>query len=89
MPFAENENVIQTLAPDGTDEALREGILPRAVRRGEDFLDPHALHTVVKLFSVDLVAIAEEIGRGGVLREGVHNLLVRLHPPGVRARLSR
>ena len=42
MPFAENENVIQTLAPDRTDEALGERILPRAVRRREDFLDPPA-----------------------------------------------
>src|SRR2546421_1208300 len=28
VPFAENENVIQTLAPDRTDEALGERILP-------------------------------------------------------------
>ena len=28
VPFTEDENVIQTLPPDRTDEALREGILP-------------------------------------------------------------
>lgn len=44
MSFAENENVIQTLAPDRTDEALGERILPGAVRRREDFTDVHALH---------------------------------------------
>jgi len=27
--------------------------------------------------SVDLIAIAEEVGRGGVVREGVHDLLGR------------
>jgi hypothetical protein len=75
VPFAEDENVIQTLAPDGADESLREGILPRAVRCREDFLDRHALHTVPKLLAVDLVTIAEEIGGRGVLREGVHYLL--------------
>src|SRR5207247_8932329 len=34
--FAEDDDVIETLAPDRADEALREGILPRAVRRGLD-----------------------------------------------------
>jgi len=67
--------VIQILAPDRADEPLREGILPRAVRRREDFLDPHALHSVPKLFAADLVTVAQEIGGRGVVREGVHDLL--------------
>ena len=46
MAFAEDENVIETLAPDRADEPLRERLLPQAVRRREDFLDPHALHVV-------------------------------------------
>src|SRR5436190_1879893 len=75
VALAENQNVIQTLAPDRADEPLREGILPRAVRRREDFLDPHALHSVAKLLAVDLVTVAQEIGGRGVVREGVHDLL--------------
>jgi len=75
VPFAENENVIQTLAPDRTDEALGERILLRAVRRCEDFVDLHALHSGPKLLAVDLVTVAQEIGRRGVVREGVHELL--------------
>ena len=67
MPFAENENVIQTLAPDRTDEALGERILLRAVRRCEDFVDLHALHSGPKLLAVDLVTVAQEIGRRGVV----------------------
>src|SRR5216684_3363764 len=47
--FAEDENVIQTLAPDRADEPLREGILPRAVRGRENFLDPHAFHSAPEL----------------------------------------
>src|SRR3989454_2743115 len=35
VPFAEDEDVIQTLAPDRADEPLREGILPGAVRSEE------------------------------------------------------
>src|SRR5436309_4493632 len=44
VSFAEDEDVIQTFAPDGADKPLREGILPRAVRSREDFLSPHAVH---------------------------------------------
>ncbi len=75
MPLAENDDMVQALAAHRADEALREGILPRAVRGREDFLDPHALHAEPKLLAVDLVAVAEEIGRCGVVREGVHDLL--------------
>src|SRR2546427_2092214 len=64
--------MIQTLAPDRTDEALGARILPGAVRRREDFGDPHALHSVPKLLAVDLVTVAQEIGRRG---ESVHDLL--------------
>ena len=41
--LAEDDDVIQTLAPDGADEALGEGVLPRAVRRRQDFTDAHTL----------------------------------------------
>ena len=75
VPFAKDEDVIQTLAPDGADEPLREGVLPRAVRRREDFTDAHALHALPEHVTVDRVAVAEEIGRRGVVREGVHDLL--------------
>ena len=69
--FAEDDDVIQALAPDGADEPLREGVLPWAVRRREDFTDAHALHALPEHVTVDRVAIAEEVGRGGVVREGV------------------
>jgi hypothetical protein len=64
---AEDENVIQTLAPDRTDQALGERILPGAVRRGEDFVDAHTLHAVPKVLTVDLVTVAQEIGWRGVV----------------------
>src|SRR5438128_4022502 len=75
VSFAKDEDVIQTLAPDGADQPLREGILPWAVRRRQDFTDAHALHALPEQVTVDRVAIAEEKGRRGVVREGVHDLL--------------
>jgi hypothetical protein len=75
VPLAEDNDMVQALASHRADEAFRKGILPRAVRGGEDFFDPHALHAVPKLLPVDLVAVAKEMGRGGVVGEGVHDLL--------------
>src|SRR6059036_111293 len=75
MPLAKDDDMLQALASHRANESLREGILPRAVRGREDFLDPHALHSVPKLFAVDLVAVAQEIGGRGVVRKGIHDLL--------------
>ena len=75
--FAEDDDVIQAVAPDGADEALREGVLPWAVWRCQDFDDAHALEAVPEHATVDRVPVAEEVGRGGVVREGVHDLLGR------------
>jgi hypothetical protein len=67
--------VIETLAADRAYESFREGILPRSLGGGEDFLDLHALHALAEMATIDRIAIAEEIGRGGVVREGLHDLL--------------
>ena len=75
MAFAQNEDMIETFAPDRADEPLGEGVLPRAVGRGQHFMDPHALHSVLERVTVDAVAIAEEIERRAVLRERVDELL--------------
>jgi len=75
VPLAENDNVVEALAPDRADESLREGILPRAVRDRENFTDSHTRHTLPEDVTVDCVAVAEEVGGCGVIREGVDDLL--------------
>src|SRR3989441_8779724 len=75
VSFAKDEDMIQTFAPDGADKALRERVLPWAVRRRQNFTDAHALHALSEHVPVDRVAIAEEVGRRGVVRENVHDLL--------------
>ena len=77
VAFAQDEDVIQTLAPDRANEPFREGVLPRTGGRGQDFSDSHALHALPERVTVDAVTIAEEIGRRGVVRERVHDLLGR------------
>ena len=75
MAFVQDEDMIQTLTPDRADEPLREGVLPRALGRGQHFPDSHALHALPERVTVDAVPIVEEIGRCGVVREGVDKLL--------------
>ena len=70
VAFAQDQNVIQALAPDRADEPLREGVLPRALQRREDLLDPHAFQAVPKLLTVEPIRVAEEISRGGLVRKG-------------------
>jgi len=53
MPLAKNDDMIEALAADRADESLREGILPRAVRRCQDFSDAHALETMPERVAVD------------------------------------
>jgi hypothetical protein len=77
VSLAEDEHVIQALAPDRPDDALRERILPGAVWRREDLLDPHGRHPVPELRAIDVVTISEEVRRRGLVREGVHELLSR------------
>lgn len=75
VPLAENDDVVEALASDRADETFRERILPRTVWRREDFINPHALHAMAKLLAIDSVTVAQEIGRRGVVREGVYDLL--------------
>ena len=64
VTLAQDEDVVETLAPDGADEPFREGILPRAAGGREDLLDLHALHASAKGVAEDGIAIAEEISGG-------------------------
>ena len=75
MSFAQDDDMIETLAADRADEPLGKGVLPRAGGRRQHFTNPHALQPLPEHVTVDAVAIAKEIGRRGVVREGIDDLL--------------
>jgi hypothetical protein len=56
---------------------FHERILPWAGGRGQDFPDAHALHTLPERVAIDRVAVAEKVGRRGVVWESIHDLLRR------------
>lgn len=53
VSLAEHEHVIQTVASDRADEPLHQRVLPRALRRRENLLDPQAFHAVPELLAID------------------------------------
>ena len=69
--------MVEALAPNRADEPFHEWILPRTLGRCEDFVDAQAVYSVSEGLAIDGVAIAEVVGRRGVVREGVHDLLGR------------
>jgi hypothetical protein len=75
VALAEDDDVVETLAPNRADQAFGERILPRTSSSRENFLDPHTLHALSEGVAVDGVSVAKEIGRGGVVGKGVHDLL--------------
>jgi hypothetical protein len=67
--------VVETVAPNRPDKAFGERILPRTSSGREDRLDPHALDALAEGITVYGISVAKEIGRGGVVGKGVHDLL--------------
>ncbi len=62
MVLAKNDDVVQALSTEGSDKALRIGILPRGTGRGQDFLDVHAFDSSMEYLTVDPVTVAD-LGR--------------------------
>ena len=83
MALAQDDHVVQTLAPDGSDQSLRIRILPRAGRTGDNLADPHAGDSAPEHVAVDGVAIAQQPPRRRVLWKGFNHLLRRPHSRGM------
>ena len=65
LSFMEYDHSIQAFSPNGTDQALDEGILPRRSRGDQFLLDAHALDPLHEDRSVDRIAVPQQIlGRG-------------------------
>ena len=60
LPPVDDEEPIETLGPDGADEALGDRIRPRRSNRRPDDLDPFAVEDRVEVTSELAVAIADQ-----------------------------
>ena len=87
MPLAEDQDMIQTVAPDRPDQALSIWILPRRPRGYRVVANSHRPDSPCKGFPVSAIIVAHQIGRCRVPRECLHDLLrqpLRRRVPGHR-----
>jgi hypothetical protein len=75
MRFVQDDHVIEALAPNGSDQAFDVGILPRTRRARDDLANAHAGNSTSEQVSIDGIAIPQEPAWGGVLGEGLNDLL--------------
>ena len=75
MPCAEDENVIQAVAPKRSDQAFSIWILPWRSRRYWSVTDTHRPNPAPEGLPVSSIIVAHQIGRSGVPRKCLHDLL--------------
>ncbi len=63
MAFAQDDDMVETFAPDRTDDSLDVGRLPGRARCGQHFRDPHASQALPRGLAIDAVAIADHVAR--------------------------
>ena len=75
MPLIENDDMIQAVSADGTDQALNERILPRRARRRDDRFYTQALDPSLHGFTIDAISVSQQIAWCGIKRKGFDDLL--------------
>jgi hypothetical protein len=83
MTFIEDDHVIEALSTNGSDQALDKWILPGAQGARDDLADAHPGDAPSEDLAVDCVAVPHEPVRGGVIREGLDDLLGRPRSRGM------
>ena len=85
MPLVEDDDVVQTLAADRPDDAFDVGILPGRAWRGADGREAERFDGAAERRVEGRVTVVEEESRGGVVREGLAELLSGPRGGGMRA----
>ena len=74
-PLIPHDDMVETLAPQGPDQAFHVGILPRGARCDHELLGTTPLQEATEVWSVDAVAIPQEIRGCGLVGKGFSDLL--------------
>ena len=75
LPFMEDDQAVQVLSTNRTDQPLYVRGLPRAAVGNELLPDPHPFDPSIEGCPVDRISVAEEVLGGRLLRERVDDLL--------------
>ena len=77
MAFVENDDVVQALSTNRSDQTLDVWILSGRSPSGDNLLDAHVGYTVLELASVDAISITNQESRRCVIGKRLDNLLGR------------
>ena len=75
MPLVEHDDMIEHIATDTPDDPLAIRILPGTAWGDLDLFDAHVAEALLKMCSVDAIAVAQEISWCSVPRKRLHDLL--------------
>ena len=70
----QNDDMIETVPPDGPDQAFTIRILPGRLWRRDHFLDIHRRHSANEFRAESPVSITQQISRSTILRKRLDNL---------------
>ena len=74
VSLVEYDDVVEDFSPDGADDALGEGVLPRRSWRADDLLESESGDGVSDEGVEDAISVAVKEAEGRVKREGVEQL---------------
>ena len=75
VPFVENDDVVEALPADRSDQTFTIRIPPRRGGGCDDFLDAHRLDAPDEIGAEDAVPVTKQIARRGIVRKGFTHLL--------------
>ena len=75
VTLIEDDDMVEALATDGTDETLHIGRLPGRTWGDAYLLDAEAAHPAPEAFAVDGISVAQQVPGGCVKRESLYYLL--------------
>jgi hypothetical protein len=73
--FAENDQMIEALPPDGADDTLDVSSLPRGSRRREHLLHAHVLDLLGEVVAKDSIPVSQQVAGCRVSGESISKLL--------------
>jgi hypothetical protein len=73
-PLPRERTASRTGVPNRSDQSLNVGVLPRALRRSQNFPNVHAFRCLAEFLPIRAAAVAQQIPRGVVPREGFQEL---------------
>src|SRR6516162_11876953 len=65
--FSQDDDMVQAVSPDGTDQPFHVGPLPWTGWRGRDFRDAHSSDSFPKVTPIDFVSIPQRVTGCGIV----------------------